>query len=68
LQIDQQLIKSAIKFLGLMFMMCGGFIIAYNIIFLPVRSILFSNLFPDFIPWILIFSIGYALNMISKAL
>ncbi len=68
MEIDQQLVKSAIKFLGLMFMICGGFIIAYEIIFLPVRSILFEDLFTDFIPWILIFSVGYALNTVSRAL
>jgi len=68
LEIDQQLLKSAIKFLGLMFMMCGGIIIIFNIIFLPGLTIFLSDLLPAFIPWILIFSIGYALNMISKAL
>ncbi len=68
MEIDQQLIQSAIKFLGLMFMMCGGIIIIYDIIFLPARSILFIDFLPGLIPWILIFSVGYALDMVSRAL
>ncbi len=68
LEIEQQLIKRAIKFLGLIFMMCGGIIIIFNIIFLPGRTILLPDFLPDFIFWILIFSVGYALDMVSRAL
>ncbi|MFW9874953.1 MAG: hypothetical protein ACFFG0_17745 [Candidatus Thorarchaeota archaeon] len=66
---EQQTIKEALKFLGLVFIVCGGILFTYNLIFTyPFNAYFSIAIIPNLIPPTLIISIGIAFNMVSKAL
>lgn len=65
---DQQTLKRALSFLGLVFMICGSILLFFNSILYPFELYGFGGYIPQLIPPILILSIGVALYMVSKGL
>ena len=68
MEVDQQKLKSAIKFLGIIFIVCGALLFVYYLFIPPEAILLFFAIIPQLVFPIIILSIGIALNMISKAL
>ena len=68
MEVNQQILKRAIKFLGLIFMVCGCLLFVYYLFIPPEAILLFFAIIPQLVFPILILSVGIALNMISEAL